>query len=135
SADFGMDDSPTAELLSHLSPTQLRYVSYKLQNDSLTQEAAANLLGIATSTITHWPPVVSQTLVALEADRVQAAQQVALSLARAALVKATEVRIKALDDPDPQVRLRAADALTWMLLGKPATKADSAEQPALKMYG
>lgn len=99
-------------LLAQLSQEQLRFVA--AMQTSASKKEAAERIGIQPNTVYKWPPIVDEVLTLVDADRLQAARD----LAQQSLFKAMAVKVAALDNADEGIRQKAATELIEWAMGK-----------------
>lgn len=106
-----------SELLSQLTPNQLRFVVAR--QDYTTDKDTAEAIGISPDTVYRWNGVVKEAIQLMAEDIVSTAA----AIRKRNLAKAMMVKVAALDDPDVNVRQKAATEIIEGEMGRPTQRA------------
>lgn len=123
--------STLQSLLAQLSQEQLRFVA--AMQTAASKKEAAERIGLQPNTIYKWPAIIDQVLLLVDADRLQAARD----LAQQSLFKAMLVKVDALESADIAIRQKAATEIIEWNLGRATQRQEitGAEgEPLFKAY-
>lgn len=116
-----LGDTSNPELeqtLEQLTLDQIRFVTAMLEIGDKGKAAAS--IGLAPTTIYHWPPEVDKAIRLIVLDRQASARQIL----RQHVIKAVGVITKLMDSDDESIRYRAAKDVIEFTLGRARQQTD-----------